>query len=271
MGTPRADPGHPAGRPRRRQRSAFKARVARVALEALTGQKTLNELASAFGVHPVQIAQWKRPLLDARAGVFASGAPGRREREHEPLGEHRYQEIGPVLASGWWRWTGCEKRASPACQTGPTTGVDRADASAVAQRAAGRPAGQRARGDLLGSARAGRPAGQRARGDDEPIGETEGRQRGDRGEHLILMRLVDEPYPQTPFSGVERMTGWRRRQGDVVTPKRGRRRLRRLGWEALDPKPRVRRPEVTEQRSPSLLRGRAITAGNAVWSRVEHR
>src|SRR5579859_5888498 len=52
MGTPRADPGHPAGRPRRRQRSAFKARGA---LEALTGQKTLNALASAFGVHPVQI------------------------------------------------------------------------------------------------------------------------------------------------------------------------------------------------------------------------
>src|SRR5579859_317802 len=165
MGTPRAAPGHPAGRPRRRQRSAFKARGALEALEALTGQKTLNALASAFGVHPVQIAQWKRPLLDARAGVFASGAPGRREREHEPLGEHRYQEIGPVLASGRWRWTGCEKRASPACPTGPTTGVDRADASAVAQRAAGRPAGQRARGatcwaarargDLLGSARAG--------------------------------------------------------------------------------------------------------------------
>src|SRR5579859_7651944 len=129
MGTPRADPGHPAGRPRRRQRSAFKARVAR---EALTGQKTLNALASAFGVHPVQIAQWKRPRLDASAGVFASGAPGRREREQEPLVEHRYQEIGPVLASGRWRWTGCEKRASPACPTGPTTGVDRADASAVA-------------------------------------------------------------------------------------------------------------------------------------------
>jgi len=38
------------------------------------------------------------------------------------------------------------------------------------------------------------------------------------------------------------------------------------GWEARDPKPRLRRPGVTEQGYPSLLRGRAITAGNDVWS-----
>jgi len=62
-----------AGRPRRRHSSEFKARVA---LEALKGQKTLNELASEFGVHPVQIAQWKRQLLDASAGVFESGGAG---------------------------------------------------------------------------------------------------------------------------------------------------------------------------------------------------
>src|SRR5579859_5786338 len=54
------------------------------------------------------------PPPGRQAGVFASGAPGRREREQEPLVEHRYQEIGPLLASRRWRWTGCEKRASPA-------------------------------------------------------------------------------------------------------------------------------------------------------------
>jgi transposase len=49
-------------RPRRRHSSTFKARVA---LEAAKGQKNLNELASEFGVHPVQVTQWKRQLLDA--------------------------------------------------------------------------------------------------------------------------------------------------------------------------------------------------------------
>lgn len=73
MGTARTGTEHTTGRPRRRQSSEFKARVA---VEALKGQQTLNELASAFGVHPVQIAQWKRQRLEASAGVFES----RRER-----------------------------------------------------------------------------------------------------------------------------------------------------------------------------------------------
>jgi len=43
---------------RRRYSAEFKARVA---LEALKGHKTVNELASTYGVHPTQIAQWKKP------------------------------------------------------------------------------------------------------------------------------------------------------------------------------------------------------------------
>src|SRR5262249_6956405 len=86
-------------RPRRRHSSEFKARVA---LEALKGQKTLNELASEFGVHPVQIAQWKRQLVEASAGIFASGGPSRREREQEQLVEQLYQEIGQLKVEVDW-------------------------------------------------------------------------------------------------------------------------------------------------------------------------
>jgi putative transposase len=92
----------------------------------------------------------------------------------------------------------------------------------------------------------------------EPIGET--------AENLILMRRLDEQYTQTPFYGVERMTVWLRRQGYVVNPKRVRRLLRLMGLEALYPKPRLSLPGVTEQRYPYLLRGRAITQVNDVWS-----
>jgi len=47
---------------RRRQHSAeFKAKVA---LEAIRGERTINELATEYGVHPVQITQWKKVLLE---------------------------------------------------------------------------------------------------------------------------------------------------------------------------------------------------------------
>ncbi len=83
------------------------------------------------------------------------------------------------------------------------------------------------------------------------------------------MRLLDEQYTKTPFYGVERMTVWLRQQGYAINPKRVRRLLRRMGLEALYPKPRLSLPEGAgsqEKRYPYLLRGRAITAVNEVWS-----
>ena len=99
MGTQQTGPEPTTRRPRRRHSSAFKAHVA---LEAVKGQKTLNELASEFGVHPVQIAQWKRQLLDASAGLFENGSATRREREHEQLVEQLYQEIGQLKVEVDW-------------------------------------------------------------------------------------------------------------------------------------------------------------------------
>ena len=88
-------------------------------------------------------------------------------------------------------------------------------------------------------------------------------------ENLALMRLLDEQYTRTPFYGVERMTVWLRQQGYAVNPKRVRRLLRRMGLEAIYPKPRLSLPgtlDTAEKRYPYLLRGRSITAVNEVWS-----
>ncbi len=59
-----------ATRPRRTHSSQLKAKVA---LEAVAGDKTLAEIAQKYDVHPNQITEWKRQLVDRAADVFGGG------------------------------------------------------------------------------------------------------------------------------------------------------------------------------------------------------
>ena len=77
----------------RRQYSAkFKARVA---IEAIRGEKTLNQLGSQFGLHPVQIAHWRRTALDHIEDLFVDGRT-RQGQDAETAADRDalFEEIG---------------------------------------------------------------------------------------------------------------------------------------------------------------------------------
>ena len=87
---------------KRRQHSGeFKAKVA---LAAIRGEKTVNELATEYGVHPVQITQWKRVLQEEAPRVLSSRR-GRHvlvEQEEEALKASLYQQIGQLKVELDW-------------------------------------------------------------------------------------------------------------------------------------------------------------------------
>src|SRR4029453_12663038 len=83
----------------RRQYSAeFKARVA---LEALNGLKTVNELASIYGVQPTQIAHWKHRLQQEMPEIF-SARRAKREHDQEAFAAQLYQQIGQLKVGLDW-------------------------------------------------------------------------------------------------------------------------------------------------------------------------
>ncbi len=82
---------------KRRQYSAeFK-----VALEAAKGTKTISELVSETGIHPNQIGQWKRQLLEEDASVFQINDAS-QQREQKALQAELYEQIGRLKMELEW-------------------------------------------------------------------------------------------------------------------------------------------------------------------------
>jgi hypothetical protein len=81
-------------RKRRNHDAGFKARVA---LEAVRGERTVSELATEYGVHPTMIHQWKKALLYGAADIFERGGAKAPEVDEEQCGRF-------TRRSGSWPW-----------------------------------------------------------------------------------------------------------------------------------------------------------------------
>lgn len=89
---------------------------------------------------------------------------------------------------------------------------------------------------------------------------------GESDLNLQLMNMLDEQYTRTPFYGVCKMTEYLRQSGHQVNEKRVRRLLRKMGLEAVYPKPNLSKPNPEHKIYPYLLRGLTIDRVNQVWS-----
>lgn len=86
------------GKKRRKFTDKFKANVA---LDAVRGAKTLTELATEYQVHPNQISQWKKQLLENAPELF-SGGKDKGGRTEEELTAPLYEEIGRLKMDIKW-------------------------------------------------------------------------------------------------------------------------------------------------------------------------
>ena len=76
---------------RRKFGTAFKAKVA---IEAIKGEKTINEIASIYEVHPNQVSLWKKQALEKLPEAMADGRT-KQARNSKPIDEEKlHQKIG---------------------------------------------------------------------------------------------------------------------------------------------------------------------------------
>jgi putative transposase len=85
-------------------------------------------------------------------------------------------------------------------------------------------------------------------------------------EDLHLMKLLDEQYLLAPFYGSRKMCEWLQQKGYRVNRKRIQRLMRKMGIEALYPKPSTSSPCKAHKIWLYLLRGVDIVKANQVWA-----
>ena len=108
---------------RRTFTAAFKARVAK---EALRGDRTVQQIAAKHEVHPNQVSQWKRKASEGLVELFERGAKaGQDEREAETRKLH--EKIGQLVVERdfWGDYEGwCPKASLLALAPGPVDVVN---------------------------------------------------------------------------------------------------------------------------------------------------
>ena len=86
----------------KRQRKQYSADLkAKIAVEAIKGQRTIQEIASHYSIHPNQVTQRKKHLLEGAAEVFSNGKTYAAEADEQMRAE-LYQQVGKLQVELDW-------------------------------------------------------------------------------------------------------------------------------------------------------------------------
>ncbi|TRZ76454.1 MAG: IS3 family transposase [Deltaproteobacteria bacterium] len=215
-------------RPRRNHAPVFKAKVA---LEALKGEQTLVELSQRYQVHPNQITEWKKQLLEHAPDIFSKG----RKPDQGTSVKDLHAKIGQLSMENDFLFRRarshrrCERKAM----------IDKGDKLPVTRQC-----------DLLDLCRSG------VYYTSVPLS----------AKDIELMRQIDEIHLAYPFYGSRKIRNELWAKGYDLGRDRVRRLMRRMGIEALYVKPRLSLAHPAHVKYPYLLRGLEITRANHVWA-----
>ncbi len=83
---------------RKRHTAEFKRKVA---LEAIKGEKTINQLTSEYGVHATQIKNWKKQALEGIETAFSNKGKQKDKAKDATINE-LHRQLGQVIAERDW-------------------------------------------------------------------------------------------------------------------------------------------------------------------------
>jgi putative transposase len=86
----------------KRQRKQYSGALkAKIAIEAIKGQRTVQEIGSHYEIHPNQITQWKKQLLEQAPDIFSAGRAQVAQADEQAKAE-LYQQIGQLTVELDW-------------------------------------------------------------------------------------------------------------------------------------------------------------------------
>ena len=74
----------------------------RVAMEAISSRKTIQEIAADHAIRPIQVSQWKKQLLDGASELLTRGKKSKDQEESQAKEAELFQQIGKLQMELEW-------------------------------------------------------------------------------------------------------------------------------------------------------------------------